>query len=120
MRRIHATGAALTDDPGKPIGRFLDAQAAVNQAAIGAVGRMEVFAPRLGQGLVAPVQTAPNNGWSGWNSLGGWIDPATVGRNADGGLRSSPADRTAAGTRRQMAPNNGWSGWASLGGWIDL
>jgi len=26
-------------------------------------------------------QTAPNNGWGGWASLGGWIDQLTVGQN---------------------------------------
>jgi hypothetical protein len=27
-------------------------------------------------------QTAPNNGWSGWRSEGGWIDLLDVGHNA--------------------------------------
>ena len=31
-------------------------------------------------------QTAPNNGWSGWYSMGGWIDMLDVARNADGRL----------------------------------
>jgi hypothetical protein len=26
-------------------------------------------------------QTAPNNGWSGWASLGGWIDILTIAQN---------------------------------------
>jgi len=26
--------------------------------------------------------TAKNNGWSGWASLGGWIDQLAVGQNA--------------------------------------
>ena len=65
-------------------------------------------------------QTAPNNGWSGWASLGGWIDMLDVGRNADGRLELfvRGADH-AVWHNWQTAPNNGWSGWASLGGWVD-
>ena len=49
-------------------------------------GRLEVFA-RGGDGAVwHNWQTAPNNGWSGWDSLGGWIDRISVAGNADGRL----------------------------------
>jgi hypothetical protein len=65
-------------------------------------------------------QTAPNNGWSGWNSLGGWVDRLFVNNNADGRMElfARGSDR-ALWHRWQTAPNNGWSGWASLGGVID-
>ena len=49
-------------------------------------GRLEIFA-RGGDGAVwHNWHTAPNNGWSGWYSLGGWIDLLEVGPNADGRL----------------------------------
>jgi hypothetical protein len=44
-------------------------------------GRIEVFA-RGGNGALWHIwQTAPNNGWSGWASLGGVIDQLFVGAN---------------------------------------
>ncbi len=117
---LAATGTALTADPGKPVGRLLNAQAAVNQAAIGAVGRMEVFARGSDKAVWHMWQTAPSNGWSGWASLGGWVDLLNVSRNADGRLEvfARGSDR-AVWHRWQTAPNNGWSDWSSLGGWID-
>ena len=215
IRRIlNVTGTAVTTDPGKDIGTFLNASAAVQEASVGAVGRLEVFArgarrcgvahvadrpeqrlvrlglagrldryghrrpqcrrqagdlrprrrrcacgtcgrlPRTTAGAAGPRsvagstcstvarnadgrlevfarggdgalwhmwQTAPNNGWTGWSSLGGWIDDA--GRRAE---RGWPAGDFRARRGQalwhmwQTAPNNGWSGWASLGGWIDL
>jgi hypothetical protein len=41
-------------------------------------------------------QTAPNSGWSGWASLGGWIDRLAVGQNAPVG--------TSAGETAMPAP----------------
>jgi len=47
-------------------------------------GSMQIFA-RGGDGAVwHNWQTAPNNGWSGWYSLGGWVDIIEVAKNADG------------------------------------
>jgi uncharacterized protein GlcG (DUF336 family) len=66
-------------------------------------------------------QVAPNDGWSGWASLGGWIDHLAVGYNADGRLEVFARGSDGALWHKwQTAPNNGWSGWASQGGWIDL
>ena len=66
-------------------------------------------------------QTAPNNGWSSWASLGGWISDIVVGQNADGRLELFVVGSDHALWHNwQTAPNNGWSGWASLGGWIDI
>src|SRR5258708_34517966 len=63
-------------------------------------------------------RSAPNNGWSGWASLGGIITTEPIcGRNPDGRL-----EVFARGTDNalwhiwQTAVNNGWSGRASLGG----
>src|SRR5258708_38226931 len=63
-------------------------------------------------------RSAPNNGWSGWASLGGIITTEPIcGRNPDGRL-----EVFARGTDNalwhiwQTAPNNGWSGWDTLGG----
>jgi hypothetical protein len=84
-------------------------------------GRLEIFA-RGGDGAVwHNWQTAPNNGWSGWYSLGGWIDLLEVGHNADGRMEifARGGDK-AVWHNWQTAPSNGWSGWYSLGGWIDL
>jgi hypothetical protein len=45
---------------------------------------LEIFA-RGGDGAVwHNWQTAPNNGWSGWYSLGGWIDLLEVWPEAPG------------------------------------
>jgi len=81
-------------------------------------GRLEVFARGTDNALWHIWQTAPNNGWSGWASLGGVITSLpTVTNDADSRL-----EVFARGTDNalwhiwQTAPNNGWSGWASLGG----
>jgi hypothetical protein len=84
-------------------------------------GRLEVFARGTDRALWHKWQTAPNNGWSGWGSMGGWIDRLAVGRNADGRLEVFVRGSNGALYHKwQTAPNDGWSGWASLGGWIDL
>jgi subtilisin family serine protease len=118
---LNASGSVVTTDPGKPVGTFLDADAAVRRALVGAVGRMEVFA-RGGDGAVWHIwQTAPNNGWSGWDTLGGWVDIIKTGRNADGRLEIFARGGDGAVWHNwQTAPNNGWSGWDTLGGWVDL
>ena len=84
-------------------------------------GRLEVFARGGDNALWHNWQTAPNGGWSGWASLGGWIDRMVVGQNADGRLELFVRGADGAVWHKwQTAPNNGWTGWASLGGWIDL
>ncbi|NMH96533.1 matrixin family metalloprotease [Pseudonocardia acidicola] len=88
--------------------------------ASNADGRLEVFARGTDGALWHIWQTAPNNGWSGWHSLGGVIQGApSVGRNADGRLEVFARGTDGALWHIwQTAPNGGWSGWASLGGWI--
>jgi acylphosphatase len=83
-------------------------------------GRLELFGLGQDTALWHIWQTAPNNGWSGWSSLGGRLtsDPA-VANNQDGRLEAFARGRdNALWHIWQTKPNNGWSGWASLGGVI--
>ena len=84
-------------------------------------GRLEVFARGADKALWHIWQTAPNDGWSGWSSLGGWIDQLDADQDNDGRLEvfARGADE-ALWHIWQTAPNGNWSGWSSLGGWIDL
>ena len=139
---VKAGGATLADNYRKLSGKntaYADLKAAVQAVTVtsdnpfdvvelglmkhvghNADGRLEVFACGTDNALWHIWQTAPNNGWSGWASLGGVIttDPE-VTRNADGRLEvfARGADN-ALWHIWQTAPNNGWSGWASLGGVI--
>ncbi|WP_079079115.1 hypothetical protein [Streptomyces sp. DSM 15324] len=45
-------------------------------------GRLEIFARGSDGAVWHKWQTAPSNGWSGWESLGGWIDRLAVAGNA--------------------------------------
>jgi hypothetical protein len=121
VRRIlTVTGTALTPDPGKALGTFLDAGAAVRQAAVGAAGRLEVFARGPEGALWHKWQTAPNGGWSGWKSEGGWFDLLETGRNADGRLEVFVRGSDGAVWQKwQTTPGGAWSGWKRLGGWVD-
>ncbi|MEU2064782.1 matrixin family metalloprotease [Streptomyces sp. NPDC013455] len=85
-------------------------------------GRLEVFARGLDGALWHIWQTAPNNGWSGWASLGGGIQGAPcVGRNADGRLEAFARGLDGALWHKwQTAPDTGWSEWNSLGGGLTL
>ena len=92
----------------------------MKRVAHNADGRLEVFAQGTDNALWHIWQTAPNNGWSGWASLGGIItSEPEVARNADGRLEVfARGTDNALWHMWQTAPNNGWSGWASLGGTI--
>ena len=83
-------------------------------------GRLEVFLLAGDQNIWHIWQTAPNNGWSGWASLGGPGVSVTngapfVGNNGDGRIEvfATGAD---GGIYHiwQTAPSNGWSTWAQL------
>jgi subtilisin family serine protease len=118
---LNLSGGPVVTDPGKPVGTFLNANAAVREARVGVAGRLEVFARGADRALWHIWQTAPNNGWSGWDSLGGWIDRVELARNADGRLEVFARGADGAVWHNwQTAPNNGWSGWASMGGWVDI
>ena len=83
-------------------------------------GRLEVFARGTDGALWHIWQTAPNDGWSGWASLGGGMGSrVTLANNADGRLEVFVRGTDGALWHIwQTAPNNGWSGWASRGGLI--
>ena len=83
-------------------------------------GRLEAFATGTDNALWHIWQTAPNNGWSAWASLGGILTSSrAVARNTDGRL-----EVFARGTDDalwhiwQTSPGGSWSAWASLGGVI--
>ena len=74
-------------------------------------GRLEVFVEGLDDAVWHKWQVAPNNGWSGWGSLGGDITDHAVGNNQDGRIEVF-ARGTDGGLWHlwQTKPNNGWSG----------
>jgi hypothetical protein len=103
---------------GAPAAQFLGAIA----AAANADGRVEAFG-RVGLmssgGLWHIWQTAPGNGWSPWDNLGGGIGPQFLAgaSNADGRLEIF-AVGTGPGELEhiwQISPGAGWSSWAGLG-----
>jgi hypothetical protein len=118
---LRTTGGPVVTAAGRAVGTFLNCEAAVRAARTTAPGRLEVFARGGDQSLFHKWQTAPNNGWSGWGGLGGWIDLLSVNPNQDGRLEvfARGSDR-ALWHQWQVTPGGGWSGWSSLGGWIDL
>ena len=81
-------------------------------------GRIELFGIGRDASLHHIWQTAPNNGWSDWASLGGsGLTKLSVVNNADG--RIEVFARGAGNTLWhiwQTAPNNGWSDWHDRGG----
>jgi subtilisin family serine protease len=81
---LNSTGTAVVTDAGKPVGTFLNSEAAVRNARKLAGGRLEVFARGADHALWHKWQVVPNGGWSGWASLGGWIDLLSVDRNSQG------------------------------------
>jgi hypothetical protein len=102
-------------------------------------GRLELFARGVNRDLIHIFQTAPNNGWSDWESLGvphpEAVSPDTilgtlvtapiVGRNADGRLEvfaigSKDVFQNDLVHIWQTVPNGPWSQWASLEGRLRL
>ncbi|MCA1646976.1 MAG: hypothetical protein LC797_16440 [Chloroflexi bacterium] len=84
-------------------------------------GRLEAFV-RVGLMSTGALwhiwQTAPNNGWNGWDNLGGGIGPhfLRVARNADG--RQEVFLLNSVGHLQhiwQTAPNGSWSAWSDFG-----
>lgn len=86
-------------------------------------GRLEAFirVGAMSAGVIWHIwQTAPNNGWSGWDNLG--APPAgipahflSVASNADGRLELFTMNDAGLAHIWQTKPNNGWSAWDSLG-----
>jgi hypothetical protein len=101
-------GVALASSPG--VGRNAD-------------GRLAVFAvgkDTLGSAaLWMKEQIAPNNGWSDWQSFGGWgvgwISSPVVASNADGRLELFMVGDGQLWHIWQTAPNSGWSSWENFG-----
>ena len=116
---LNSTGGPVVTDAGRPVGTFLNCEAAVRQARL-ATRRLEVIARGADRAVWNNWQTTPGGAWSGWNSLGGWVDRLTVGSNADGRLEifARGADG-AVWNNWQTTPGGAWSGWNSLGGWVD-
>jgi hypothetical protein len=96
-------------------------------------GRLEMFAT-LGGSVRHIWQTAENNGWSNWESLGGNAAGVVAAQNKDGRLEVfgfelpsglEPSSRPEGDYEGpllhiwQTAPGNGLSGWASLGGIVE-
>lgn len=83
-------------------------------------GVMGVFARGSDGAVWVQSQTAPNNGWGGWYSLGGWVDLIEVAQNDDTRLEVFARGGDGALWHNwQNSPGGAWSGWYSLGGWID-
>ena len=98
----------------------LDAQMWAPEGIAGGLAgaRIEMFARGSDQALWHRWQTAPNNGWSDWASLGGWIDSPVIARNLNGSLEAFVIGSDHA-LWHNWQTSGGWSGWTSLGGWID-
>ena len=87
-------------------------------------GRLEVFAVSADGALWHIWQASPNDGWSGWFSLGtppttGLVvfAPVAVGSNQDERMEVFAAGNDGALWHIwQTTPNENWSDWASLGG----
>ncbi|NNG15918.1 MAG: S8 family serine peptidase, partial [Gemmatimonadales bacterium] len=117
---LRQTGSTVVTGPDKPVGTFLDADAAVIEVVQRKTSRLDVFVRGHNRAVWEKMQTAPNNGWSGYSSLGGWIDRLAVSQNSDGRLEifARGSDK-ALWHKWQTAPSGAWSGWMSKGGWID-
>lgn len=104
---LGSPGGELLPDPPPVLGRNAD-------------GRLELFVV-AGDGAVwHRWQTAPNNGWSAWSSLGsqgGGFADLGVGRNADGRLElfATLQHGSDLWRRCQTAPNSSWMPWENRG-----
>jgi hypothetical protein len=93
--------------------------------ALDAQGQLEVLARGKDGALWLIQQTAPNNGWSAWMSLGTPPGltlgrPPAIGTNADGRLEVfvQGSDGALWHIWQVDTQGGGWSGWDSLGGVI--
>ena len=112
-----ATGWSGWGSLGTPPAQFLGSPAVGSNAD----GRLEAFA-RVGLmstgGLWHIWQTAPNNGWSTWDNLGGGIGAHFVRliANADGPLEVFALSTVGHLEHiAQTAPSSGWGAWDDLG-----
>jgi hypothetical protein len=86
-------------------------------------GRLEVAALGKQDGAVYHIsQTAPNNGWGTWSSLGApsgtGVSPAAlaIASQADGRLTvfAGGTGKTPVSCITQTTPGNGWGGWTAV------
>jgi subtilisin family serine protease len=119
---LNTTGSPVVTEAGRPVGTFLNCEAAVRHVmGTDAAERLDVFVRGMDQALYCRFQVAPGAGWSSFESLGGWLDRLAVGRNADGRLEVFVRSNDGAVWHRwQLSPGGAWSGWTSRGGWVDL
>jgi hypothetical protein len=85
-------------------------------------GRLHAFVVGDDEALWHIQQTAPNNGWTTWNSFGGKIDLLRVATNQNGRLEvfARGAEDLALWHMWEISPGGAWSPWSPLGGQIDL
>ncbi len=99
-----------------PPGSYIVPKASRNQD-----GRLEVFGWHPNNHRIWHIwQTAPNDGWSGWGTLGrpgfGTNVELDIGNNADGRLEVfAIGDDGVLWHIWQTSPNDNWSGWELLG-----
>ena len=64
-------------------------------------------------------QTSPGGSWSGWTSLGGWIQGSpSIELNGNVALEMFGLGGNAAYHNWQTSPGGSWNGWSPLGGII--
>ena len=88
-------------------------------AVSGTDGRIDAFALGSDRAIWHIKQDAPNSGWGGWSSLGGyWRSTPTVGKNLDGRLDVFAVRSDNHVYHKWQGGDGNWSGWADLGGQI--
>jgi hypothetical protein len=92
-----------------------------NAVASNADGRLEFFGAYGDHDVHHIWQTAPNNGWSSFHTLGnGNVGNFGVGRNGDGRLEIFALTlNNSLQHCWQVSPNSGWSDWHNMGGTPD-
>ena len=109
-------GTWAQGDLGSPTGGIFVQNVAAGRNAD---GRLSVFAQGSDGAIWSISQTAPNNGWGSWASLGkpssDTVGIPAVGANADGRLEVFASGTSAAWHTWQSSPGGGFGSWASLG-----
>src|SRR6266566_3849801 len=103
-----------------PLAVTIGRQACNRTISSSADGRLELFATGKDGALWHLEQTAVNNGWSNWNSVGtasgGFTSSPVAGPSADGRLELFATGKDGNLWHLwQTAVNNGWSSWYSHG-----
>jgi hypothetical protein len=118
VRRMSWTGWAALN------GGYTGGLEALGQNADGRLDAFGLAPASGGQAAFHNAQTAPNNGWGGWTSLGSppqndVLSHLEVAANADGRLeaflRYGAMSTGAMWHAWQSTPNGSWGGWVALG-----